>query len=92
MFFVNIKINIMMQIFYNYIFLYFQRDFCTSHVVRLYGVVSQNEPVFILTEFMQQGDLKSFLRLHHLDNDSFCFAPPTLKVFISFKNCFFNCF
>ncbi|VVC27338.1 Hypothetical protein CINCED_3A021731 [Cinara cedri] len=55
------------------------KDFCATHVVRLYGVVSQNDPVFILTEYMEQGDLKSFLRLHCLEHDDgFCFAAPTL--------------
>lgn len=59
----------------------FKREFCTTHVVRLYGVVSQGQPAFVLMELMTQGDLKSYLLKHRpeMATDP-SLKPPTLKV------------
>lgn len=61
----------------------FKREFCTTHVVRLYGVVSQGQPAFVLMELMTQGDLKSYLLKHRpeMATDP-SLKPPTLKVFL----------
>lgn len=38
------------------------KQFDTYHVVKLMGVVSTTTPVYVVMEFMENGDLKSFLR------------------------------
>lgn len=38
------------------------KQFDTYHVVKLMGVVSTTTPVYVIMEFMENGDLKSFLR------------------------------
>ncbi|VVC26261.1 Hypothetical protein CINCED_3A024692 [Cinara cedri] len=56
------------------------KEFCTAHVVRLYGVVSQGQPAFVLMELMPQGDLKTYLLKHRpeMSTDP-SLKPPTLK-------------
>lgn len=51
-------------------------------MVRLYGVVSQGQPAYVLMELMSQGDLKSFLLKHRpeMTTDP-SLKPPTLKVY-----------
>lgn len=57
------------------------REFCSAHVVRLYGVVSQGQPAFVLMELMPQGDLKSYLLKHRPDMATDpSLKPPTLRV------------
>ncbi|KAL4228229.1 hypothetical protein ACF0H5_013662 [Mactra antiquata] len=56
------------------------KQFKCHHVVRLIGVVSKDQPAYVLMELMPQGDLKNFLRLHRPDeeeNDGR--QPPSLK-------------
>ncbi|XP_052795238.1 insulin-like peptide receptor isoform X2 [Mya arenaria] len=56
------------------------KAFQCHHVVRLIGVVSKEQPAYVLMELMPQGDLKNFLRLHRPDdpeNDGR--QPPSLK-------------
>ena len=36
----------------------------TEHVIKLIGVVSQSQPVLVLMELMENGDLKEYLRKH----------------------------
>ena len=38
------------------------RAFNCNHVLRLLGVVSAGDPVLVIMELMENGDLKSFLR------------------------------
>jgi serine/threonine protein kinase len=38
------------------------RDLLHKNIVRLYGVCTQEEPIFIVTEFMTHGCLLSYLR------------------------------
>lgn len=38
------------------------RQFCSNHVVRLLGVVSEGQPTLVIMELMELGDLKNFLR------------------------------
>lgn len=40
----------------------FMKKFKTYHVVSLMGVVSSTNPVYLIMEFMEHGDLKEFLR------------------------------
>ena len=40
--------------------------FSTEHVIKLIGVVSQSQPVLVLMELMENGDLKEYLRKHRL--------------------------
>lgn len=57
--------------FKNWQFTWIMNSFCTisirklSHpkLVQLYGVCSQQKPMYIVTEFMEQGSLLNFLRL-----------------------------
>jgi len=67
---------------YYYYNVSFNREFCSAHVVRLYGVVSQGQPAFVLMELMPQGDLKSYLLKHRpeMTTDP-SLKPPTLRVF-----------
>lgn len=64
-----------------YFHIFFKREFCTTHVVRLYGVVSQGQPAFVLMELMTQGDLKTYLLKHRpeMATDP-SLKPPTLRV------------
>lgn len=39
-----------------------QRSFTNHHVVKLLGVVSTGNPVFVCMELMEKGDLKNYLR------------------------------
>ncbi|KAH7963205.1 hypothetical protein HPB52_020042 [Rhipicephalus sanguineus] len=61
------------------------KAFSCQHVVKLLGVVSKDQPVFVLMELMSHGDLKTYLRSHRPDNDPNDEAtqprgtPPTLK-------------
>lgn len=59
------------------------KAFDTAHVVRLLGVVSQGQPTLVIMELMANGDLKSYLRSHRPDAESYDPAaprqPPTLK-------------
>ena len=43
-------------------FSYFFFFFRTEHVVKLIGMVTKSQPVFVLMEFMGNGDLQNFLR------------------------------
>lgn len=48
------------------------------HVVRLIGVVSRSQPVTVVMELMENGDLKTFLRRHRVDSDNpICRPPPS---------------
>lgn len=38
------------------------RDLLHKNIVRLYGVCTKEEPIFIVTEFMQHGCLLNYLR------------------------------
>lgn len=69
---------------YNTAFIY--REFCTAHVVRLYGVVSQGQPALVLMELMPQGDLKTYLLQHRpeMAKDPST-KPPTLRVNINYR-------
>lgn len=59
------------------------KAFDTAHVVRLLGVVSQGQPTLVIMELMANGDLKSYLRSHRPDADTYDPSsikhPPTLK-------------
>lgn len=61
------------------------KAFSCQHVVKLLGVVSKDQPVFVIMELMSHGDLKSYLRSHRPDNDPNDETtrprgtPPTLK-------------
>lgn len=41
----------------------FSRKLSHPKLVQLYGVCSQQKPMYIVTEFMEQGSLLNFLRL-----------------------------
>lgn len=59
------------------------KAFDTHHVVRLLGVVSQGQPTLVIMELMANGDLKTYLRSHRPDTESydpnFEHQPPSLK-------------
>lgn len=59
------------------------KAFDTTHVVQLLGVVSQGQPTLVVMELMANGDLKSYLRSHRPDAESYnpssSKLPPTLK-------------
>lgn len=59
------------------------KAFDTIHVVRLLGVVSQGQPTLVVMELMANGDLKSYLRSHRPDAETYDpiapRQPPTLK-------------
>ncbi len=39
-----------------------KRSINTTHIVKLIGVVSKDNPVYLILEFMDKGDLKEFLK------------------------------
>lgn len=45
------------------------RAFNCHHVVKLIGVVSIDQPAYVLMELMPMGDLKNFLRQHRPDEE-----------------------
>lgn len=59
------------------------KAFNTTHVVQLLGVVSQGQPTLVVMELMANGDLKTYLRSHRPDAESYnpsaSKQPPTLK-------------
>ncbi|KAL5004286.1 hypothetical protein ScPMuIL_017742 [Solemya velum] len=56
------------------------KEFDCYHVVKLLGVVSQGEPVYVVMEYMENGDLKSYLRSHRPDDeDNPDNTPPPLR-------------
>lgn len=59
------------------------KAFDTAHVVRLLGVVSQGQPTLVIMELMANGDLKSYLRSHRPDAETYDpdapRQPPSLK-------------
>ncbi|XP_074094296.1 insulin-like receptor isoform X1 [Cotesia typhae] len=38
------------------------KKFSTYHIVKLFGVVSEDDPPYVIMELMEKGDLKSYLR------------------------------
>jgi insulin receptor len=52
------------------------KQFDTSHVVHLLGVVSQGQPIFVIMELMANGDLKGYLRSHRPEYDNGTEPPP----------------
>jgi len=46
------------------------KDCNTEHVIKLIGVVSQSQPVLVLMELMENGDLKEYLRKHRPDDQN----------------------
>ncbi|KAG5669147.1 hypothetical protein PVAND_017042 [Polypedilum vanderplanki] len=59
------------------------KQFDTSHVVRLLGVVSEGQPTLVVMELMANGDLKTYLRSHRPEYDTISSdsppQPPTLR-------------
>nr|XP_039251871.1 insulin receptor-like [Styela clava] len=57
------------------------KAFNAHHVVRLLGVVSRTVDPLVIMEFMESGDLKSFLRLRRVseEENSQHILPPTLQ-------------
>lgn len=55
------------------------KAFKCHHVVKLLGVVSVGQPVYVLMELMSNGDLKTFLRSRRTTEDSPDVKPPTLE-------------
>lgn len=52
------------------------KQFDTSFVVRLLGVVSLDQPTMVIMELMINGDLKGYLRSHRSDYDKTVYPPP----------------
>ncbi|OXA61387.1 Insulin-like peptide receptor [Folsomia candida] len=51
-----------------------------NHVVKLLGIVSKSQPIFVIMELMENGDLKQYLRSRRPDIEKKDTAPPpTLK-------------
>jgi insulin receptor len=60
------------------------KEINTTHVVKLLGVVSQGQPVLVLMELMENGDLRKYLRALRPDSENnLGRSPPTLKVNLS---------
>lgn len=61
------------------------KAFSCQHVVKLLGVVSKDQPVYVIMELMSNGDLKSYLRSHRPptegeeDDSKPRGQPPSLK-------------
>lgn len=53
------------------------KQFCSNHVVRLLGVVSEGQPTLVIMELMELGDLKNFLRSRRPGEGTL--PPPTLQ-------------
>ncbi|XP_022668965.1 insulin-like growth factor 1 receptor isoform X4 [Varroa destructor] len=56
------------------------KRFNSYHVVKLLGVVSKGQPVYVIMELMSNGDLKSYLRSHRPDQGEAPKGdPPTYR-------------
>ncbi|XP_018497647.2 insulin receptor [Galendromus occidentalis] len=56
------------------------KSFDSYHVVKLLGVVSKDQPLYVIMELMSNGDLKRYLRSHRPDQDEPPKGdPPTLE-------------
>ncbi|OQV16232.1 Insulin receptor [Hypsibius exemplaris] len=53
------------------------KAFRSNHVVRLIGVVSEGQPIYVIMELMHLGDLKTYLRLQRPDAEHPNRNPPT---------------
>jgi insulin receptor len=52
-----------------------------NHVVKLLGIVSKSQPIYVVMELMENGDLKQYLRSRRPDTEKKDSPqPPTLKV------------
>lgn len=52
-----------------------------NHVVKLLGIVSKTQPIYVIMELMENGDLKQYLRSRRPDAEKKnAHPPPTLKV------------
>jgi len=49
-----------------------------NHVVKLLGIVSVGHPVYVIMEYMAEGDLRTYLRSHRPSEDR-SVKPPSLK-------------
>uniref|UniRef100_A0A0N4ZXB7 receptor protein-tyrosine kinase n=1 Tax=Parastrongyloides trichosuri TaxID=131310 RepID=A0A0N4ZXB7_PARTI len=45
------------------------KKFNTAFIVKLYGVVSEGQPVLVVMEMMEKGNLRDFLRSHRPDSE-----------------------
>ena len=61
---------------FNYILAF--RAFNCNHVLRLLGVVSAGDPVLVIMELMENGDLKSFLRRRRPVSIKHACVPTTI--------------
>ena len=48
------------------------REVRSYHILRLLGVVSKGQPTYVIMEYMANGDLKTFLRMHRPDYEVLC--------------------
>ena len=76
-----------MQVEANLLFRLTTFFFRTEHVVKLIGMVTKSQPVFVLMEFMGNGDLQNFLRkrrqgIRFLSFVIFSDAPASLALMI----------
>ena len=61
------------------------REVRSYHILRLLGVVSKGQPTYVIMEYMANGDLKTFLRMHRPDYEVLCYRVSYSIV------CIFNC-
>lgn len=52
------------------------KQFDTTYVVKLLGVVSISQPTFVVMELMPNGDLKGYLRSHRAEYNDDASQPP----------------
>ncbi|XP_064474784.1 insulin-like growth factor 1 receptor [Ornithodoros turicata] len=55
------------------------KAFSCHHVVKLLGVVSKGQPVYVIMELMSNGDLKGYLRSHRPEDEDEVPENPSLK-------------
>uniref|UniRef100_A0A914YBP3 Protein kinase domain-containing protein n=1 Tax=Panagrolaimus superbus TaxID=310955 RepID=A0A914YBP3_9BILA len=56
------------------------KQFNTAYIVKLYGVVSEGQPVLVVMEMMDQGNLRDYLRARRPDSEENTnnAPPPTM--------------
>ena len=66
------------------------REVRSYHILRLLGVVSKGQPTYVIMEYMANGDLKTFLRMHRPDYEVLCCRVLRYRLYNLF-NCAVPC-
>lgn len=52
------------------------RSINTTHIVKMLGLISRDNPAYLILEFMEKGDLKEYLRNLKSSSSDWIIEPP----------------